>query len=337
MMKRLDLTGQRFGKLTVVRFVGMGNDRGKRYLCKCDCGNEAIVSSGSLRCGDRKDCGCSKKEKSAEALLGSVFGKLTVIGVSHKNRRSYLLCKCECGKQKEVDANNLKAGRSKSCGCGERKQRYENLVGQVFGSWTVIKYSHKTEKYGHIHFLCRCKCGTLRAVASSRLKNGTSKSCGCAFFPVTKGRHAEKVSRSDEEMEDLNEKKKAHKREVYKRYRLANLEKCRRRNALYMKNKIKTPEYKEKKYASDLRYRKNNKKKLKEYFKTYALINHDKVLQWGKTSCKKSIENLNPGYIIKLIKKGSGLTSLEIKNYPELIETKKLIIKTKRLCKTLNN
>ena len=51
-----DLTSQRFGRLTVVALVKVNNH--SRWLCKCDCGNETIVTTGHLTSGDTRSCGC---------------------------------------------------------------------------------------------------------------------------------------------------------------------------------------------------------------------------------------------------------------------------------------
>lgn len=52
-----------------------------------------------------------------------------------------------------------------------------DLAGQVYGQWTVLRFDamrgHKT------FWLCRCSCGTERAVWGANLKNGQSKSCRC--------------------------------------------------------------------------------------------------------------------------------------------------------------
>ena len=60
-MRSIDLTGQKFGRLTVVRFDHKENGR-KYYLCQCDCGNFKIVSNHSLKSGNTKSCGCLHKE-----------------------------------------------------------------------------------------------------------------------------------------------------------------------------------------------------------------------------------------------------------------------------------
>ena len=64
---RLDLTGQRFGKLTV---VAPAENIGRRtaWLCRCDCGGERIVKTVHLREGKVTSCGCAKEKHSASAL-----------------------------------------------------------------------------------------------------------------------------------------------------------------------------------------------------------------------------------------------------------------------------
>ena len=55
--RHTDLTGMRFGRLTVVAYDG---HRGKRnyWTCACDCGGTAVTSSGSLMQGHSQSCGC---------------------------------------------------------------------------------------------------------------------------------------------------------------------------------------------------------------------------------------------------------------------------------------
>lgn len=61
-MKVIDLTGQRFGRLTVLRRCGTSKDGQKVYLCKCDCGNFKEIRSGNLRNGHTNSCGCLSRE-----------------------------------------------------------------------------------------------------------------------------------------------------------------------------------------------------------------------------------------------------------------------------------
>lgn len=65
--KKLDLTGQRFGMLTVLAPAeNIGNRTA--WLCRCDCGQECVVKTQRLRDGRKADCGCAQKEKGLDAL-----------------------------------------------------------------------------------------------------------------------------------------------------------------------------------------------------------------------------------------------------------------------------
>ncbi len=58
----INLVGQRFGKLAVVRFVGLNKYRYALWECRCDCGESVLIPSGKLRTGNSKSCGCLKRE-----------------------------------------------------------------------------------------------------------------------------------------------------------------------------------------------------------------------------------------------------------------------------------
>jgi hypothetical protein len=68
MGKKIDLTGQVYGRLTAVRENGRSKDGQVLWLCKCSCplGNEVTVSCASLRNGHTKSCGCLSRETHAE-------------------------------------------------------------------------------------------------------------------------------------------------------------------------------------------------------------------------------------------------------------------------------
>jgi hypothetical protein len=57
-----DYTGQRFGKLTVIKMVKNVNRKGFSCLCKCECGNEKIIRTDALLKGKTTSCGCYSKE-----------------------------------------------------------------------------------------------------------------------------------------------------------------------------------------------------------------------------------------------------------------------------------
>jgi hypothetical protein len=64
MPKKLNLVGQKFGRLEVIAFDHMDKKKGSFWKCKCNCIDEnyIIVSAGSLRSGNTKSCGCIVSE-----------------------------------------------------------------------------------------------------------------------------------------------------------------------------------------------------------------------------------------------------------------------------------
>ena len=61
-----DLSGKRFGRLVVVKFDHMDKHYSSHWLCKCDCGNEVVVSRGNLIKGRARSCGCYKQDLQKE-------------------------------------------------------------------------------------------------------------------------------------------------------------------------------------------------------------------------------------------------------------------------------
>ena len=68
MSKAIDLTGQRFGRLTVVEFVGTDKRGNALWKCKCDCGNETVVRYSNLKSGHTTSCGCFRKEMASKSI-----------------------------------------------------------------------------------------------------------------------------------------------------------------------------------------------------------------------------------------------------------------------------
>ena len=132
--------GERFGYLIVVkrkedvkRKPG-NNSLYTEYICRCDCGKEVTVESGSLKSsGPNRSCGCIKSklasERNTKYLPGMKVGKLTILS---KIRKSYYRCICDCGKIISIYSTSWTTGYSMSCGC-DRKERYENTVLSKYG------------------------------------------------------------------------------------------------------------------------------------------------------------------------------------------------------------
>ena len=123
-----DLTGQSFGKLTVIQSLETGSRGGIKWLCKCECGNEIVSRQKGLTSGNNKSCGCLRTESliarnksRAKDLTNRKFGKWVVLSLqAHRSKDGCFLwnCRCECGKEQEVKSTSLLRGRSTKCvGC----------------------------------------------------------------------------------------------------------------------------------------------------------------------------------------------------------------------------
>lgn len=65
-MRMIDLTGRRYGKLTVIQrgpdYIGKSG-RMIQWLCRCDCGREILVRANNLQSGNTRTCRCTRGEK----------------------------------------------------------------------------------------------------------------------------------------------------------------------------------------------------------------------------------------------------------------------------------
>jgi hypothetical protein len=61
----IDMTGQRFGKLVVLRRAPTPSGEA-RWSCVCDCGGERVVQGGALRKGQTTSCGCVRPLRGSE-------------------------------------------------------------------------------------------------------------------------------------------------------------------------------------------------------------------------------------------------------------------------------
>lgn len=80
-MRGKDLTGQRFGRLIVLKDPGERKRREKIWLCECDCGNKTKVVTRYLTSGDTRSCGCYRRESEIKNL-SKFWGKHTTHDLS---------------------------------------------------------------------------------------------------------------------------------------------------------------------------------------------------------------------------------------------------------------
>lgn len=121
------------------------------------------------------------KGRKAEDFAGKSFSNWTVSyrDLEKNASQAFWKCRCVCGTESSISAAALKSGRSRSCRkCAvvtKRKRQAENLVGKVFGKWTVL---HRyIGKLTNIYWVCKCECGLTKPVNGSHLRLGKSVSC----------------------------------------------------------------------------------------------------------------------------------------------------------------
>lgn len=149
----IDLTGQRFGRLTVVSqnatpYISPSGKRTKRWDCICDCGKEITVLQNALTAkkDGTRSCGCARAKtirKKAVDLTGRTFGRLTVLHQEDLERpeangnRLGWRCVCACGN--EVVRSYKQLQEIQSCGCllsdtARAKLIEQNVIGYHNGT-----------------------------------------------------------------------------------------------------------------------------------------------------------------------------------------------------------
>ena len=113
-------------------------------------------------------------------ITGKRFGHWTVLtrAGTAKGNAALWRCRCDCGKEKDLDGCALRKGNTLSCGSHERKK----LAGNKYGKLTVIKYTERGR------WLCECDCGKTSVVTTNNLTSGKTHSCGCGIVDAAKQR-----------------------------------------------------------------------------------------------------------------------------------------------------
>lgn len=122
--------------------------------------------------------------------IGKEYGRWTVIGepiMTARGKRKWL-CRCACGTERYVLAQNLAYGGSFSCGCVRKKRRpsdktvpqsgYKDIAGQRFHRLTAL-YPMPDRKKRSVVWHCRCDCGNEVDISYNELVYTTRQSCGC--------------------------------------------------------------------------------------------------------------------------------------------------------------
>ncbi len=129
-----DLTGQRFGRLTVLYPTDRRADSGSVvWHTICDCGREKDVPARRLLRGQVRSCGCLSHPPLKD-IVGKRFGRLTVTGyagtgqdLGKNNPEHFWQVRCDCGNEKIVGQWELEHGDTRSCGCLHNEKLVESM------------------------------------------------------------------------------------------------------------------------------------------------------------------------------------------------------------------
>lgn len=145
----MDFIGQRFGKWTVVDFIGRDAKSNKIYKCKCDCGTEKDQRRHTLTSGDTVQCKTCRMSdfNKVEDIVGKKFGLWSVIGKEKNIDRNewFYECVCDCGTKKNIAGHQLKSGQANKCPhC--RVKTHGMSYTSTFKIWTGILARCSNEK-----------------------------------------------------------------------------------------------------------------------------------------------------------------------------------------------
>ena len=74
-MIAVDLRGQHFGRLRVIKRVGKTPSNKAIWKCRCVCGNATSVITGDLKSGNTRSCGCGKVERCRDMAAARARGE----------------------------------------------------------------------------------------------------------------------------------------------------------------------------------------------------------------------------------------------------------------------
>lgn len=190
MSKFIDLTGQTFGRLTVVSRAENSKNKAARWNCNCSCGNVIKTTGNALKRKKKptKSCGCYNKDRirsTRKCLLGETRNWLTIKSLNKReNGATYWDALCKCGNQTLVRQNDFISGRRISCGCAqainvskEKVKQAQVLVGKRFKRLVVLSVNTKDLRRFSANVIC--DCGNKKTVLLQSLRSGYTKSCGC--------------------------------------------------------------------------------------------------------------------------------------------------------------
>ena len=193
-MQLKDLTGKKFGKLTVIgraeNKIGSSGRPRTMWNCVCDCRDDKIitVSSDYLNKSTCPSCGCeatkNRIEKNRINNIGEKYGRLTIVDIIWSGERTRAVCKCDCGNDYVGSKSDIVSGHTRSCGCLHSEitslTNTKDWTGFIAKSGVQFLRQHHMNNKGQWVWECRCPiCGNMFYELPAKVNNGHTVSCGC--------------------------------------------------------------------------------------------------------------------------------------------------------------
>ena len=184
---KLNLIGQRFGKLTVIQETTFRKNNSVVWDCRCDCGNCLQLSTKELRSDGVsmcKNCGTSRKPKAnlIASIVGEKYGFLRVLEkTSQTNKSGKILykCVCDCGEIVYRDSTSLRRHSSPYCGKLGCPTQLKYHIGDIINNRKILGYKgflNNDSKRFYYEVECQ-KCGRVYNALAQTIDK--TSSCGC--------------------------------------------------------------------------------------------------------------------------------------------------------------
>lgn len=163
-----DLTGKKFGKITVVERLENNHKNQTIWLCECDCGKIEKIKGVYLTSG-KESCGCTRNgvpmpniDSSAD-LTNKRFGRLTALYSIPKTKNTLnWFCRCECNNECIVYSYHLQNGDTTSCGCFSKENLRKKATihghtqggkhSSVYNTWLCMRERVFNKNHEHYHY-----------------------------------------------------------------------------------------------------------------------------------------------------------------------------------------
>jgi len=160
MPKLIDLTGEQFGRLVVLRYAGKNNNGRTQWLCKCNCENEKIIVGYHLKSGDTKSCGCLRVEKTIKRL--TKHGHSTRAKTSKTYRSWYSIIQ-RCTNPNNKDYHSYGGRGITIC---KRWMKFENFLKDM----GEMPKGHQIDRVNNDKGYCRSNCRLVTSKINNRNK-----------------------------------------------------------------------------------------------------------------------------------------------------------------------